>query len=447
MESEAKEDFSGRAPAQMNKSKSEKNKTPKQLKKTKCPATMDEPPSVVLELLPEVRFPRPEPETHLIAKPLKKDKACLFIPENAAASGSESMPEVGNQSAPAKSPKKLTKTTLSGVAREDPAVSGAESLPEVGVASKGTSRKRRVVPSRYKESAKNRAAATPTKRLEASGISINESRLFSTATASTPNSTIGKKEGTVIKSQPKQPPKMANLPLSDKTAPKIKKSNKTATVKVKPMRAIDATKAQTVGDADRVPEHQLLYNQYLQWTYLCRVTEASIKRELPQLNFQARQLSALVEGAREEKLELERKLQAVTLYREMARLEHELTAVLGAINGSADAVRGDLSRLTTILDATRNRLQLKHFTEPTDVARYAEDLLQAAERCRDAVSALSDVTAPHSSLLKHTAESVSSLQQALRGGMDDTQRSAELLRELNSLTLQEASLAVGSSGQ
>ena len=65
-----------------------------------------------------------------------------------------------------------------------------------------------------------------------------------------------------------------------------------------------------------------------------RVPPLTDVRTPPPLQLQARQLSGLVETARQNCTELERKLQAVTLYREMAQLERQLNTLLDTLNGT-----------------------------------------------------------------------------------------------------------------
>ena len=390
-----------------------------------------------------------------IAKSKKSKSQALM--GNSAASGSDSVPDLGSHGSPMKnrSSKEMAKLSHSSNTREETTISVTESLPEVKVKAP-SKQKGRMVPSRYKESAKNRAVATPTKIPDSSCISINQSKLFSTATSSTPVMAGGKVQDVSIR--PKQPPKMASLDATirqrptasaadvalgkDKGGFKVKKSEKTASIKVKPMRAEAPAKKPAGGDQDHVSEHQLLYNQYLQWTYLCRKAEASARSEQPHLSQQARQLSGLVDTARQNCTDLERKLQAVTLHQEIVQLERQVGAILSAINDSADTVRADLSHLATTLDATRSRLQLRGCVEPRDAELFVDELVAAAERCREALSALDGAVSPHANLLEHTAEAVSSLQQALRDSGRHMTTSSEMLQELSSLALQEASLSL-----
>ncbi|XP_043221042.1 uncharacterized protein LOC122381206 [Amphibalanus amphitrite] len=371
--------------------------------------------------------------------------------DNMMPSATESVSEAGAGNSPAKtrSPKKGMKP-LATSNDGDTKIVVTESLPEIKGKTAGK-RKGRVIASRYKESAKSRAVATPTKMSDSSSISINQSKLFSTATSSTPVSAAGKTLDTSVR--PKAPPKMAPLdttvrhlssavptvPGKDKPPVQKKKVDKSATVRTKPLRVDPPAKTQKGAEKECVSEHQLLYNQYLQWTYLGRMAEASMRREQPQLAHQAQQLAGLVDTAGNHCADLERKRQAVTLYCEMAQLERQLDTILADINESADTVRADLSRLTTTLDATRNRLQLSGCNLPSDCVGELE---AAAERCREALSALDASVSPHANLLQHTAEAVESLQRAVRESGRTMASSSELLDELGSLSLQEASLSL-----
>jgi len=343
---------------------------------------------------------------------------------------------------------------------------GFKLLPEVGVPVPKTKKKGREVASRYKKAAKDRATPTPTKakatpskakaapayktsasgndtHLEESCVSVNQSQLFSTATASTPNQSKSQPAIAASKTQKKPPLKVPALPTgADKASNKLKKAApKTASVKTKPMRALDTTKSQATGDSsDRLPEHKILYNEYLQWTYLCRMTEVKMRREAPQLQLQTRQLAAMLEKARRDTQEAERKLQAVTLYGELWQLDRDVTELLATLQESSEPMREDLARLTESLDATRNKLKFKSLKEPTDAAGFKKALLAAAQQCRERVGALAAAASSDSSLLQHTAEAVTSLQGSLADGMRDLRRSMDLVQELSSLSLQEASL-------
>ena len=383
-----------------------------------------------------------------------------ILVDNVPVSGSEPLPDAGHHGlgshVKGRSSKKGTKPSHSSNTCGTAKSSVTKSLPEVKAKSTGK-QKSREVSSRYKESAKSRAVASRTKMSDSSCLSINQSKLFLTAVSSTPVSAGDKVQEATVGSR--KPPKMASLDTTvrqrpsvnaaagkDKAAFKIKKHDKADTVKVKPLPAEVPVKKLTT-DGEHVLEHQLLYNQYLQWACLSQMSEASINSEQLHCSLQVRQLSGLVDTVWHNCMDLERKVQAVSIYREMVWLEQQLGSILTAMSGSADAVLADLTHLATTLSATRNQLQLKDCLQAGDGQLLVDELVCAAERCMAALSALNSDVSPHSSLLQRTSDAVCSLQQALSDSCQHMGSCSEVLQELSSLALQEASLSVSDCHQ
>ena len=92
-----------------------------------------------------------------------------------------------------------------------------------------------------------------------------------------------------MRSESSQPNQIFRIHTTNSTVWKLLNKYSTGAEKT-PWSIVYCVSCQAGGDRERVSEHQLLYNQYLQWTYLCRMSEASIRREQPQLsvsNFRA----------------------------------------------------------------------------------------------------------------------------------------------------------------